>query len=265
MSASRESITTAFGMLSFLRTENRGHRTALFVHGLGCSADFFAAQSTMLEPDFAHWLVPDLLGHGASAKPPGLAPYSMEGQSLALAELLAGQGTREVVLVAHSLGGPISLRLAERLRAGNAARVVGLVYAEGNIDANDTFMSARIAAQPWKAFESVGWPRMLEELAAEPAFSTYLSTLVRAGAWTVWASCLSVVKQSCESVTVPLLEQIAAPRLFLYGSRNQGSFTSEAVARRLGELRFVPESGHAMYEDNPRAFWSLVREFCSSL
>jgi len=262
---SRASLTTTLGALSVLRNESCAQRTGLFVHGLGCSGSFFEAQARAVELDFLRWLVPDLLGHGESAKPQGEEPYSMEGQALALAELLAAQGSREVVLVAHSMGGPIALRLAERLRAGHAARVVGLVYAEGNIDANDAFISAQIAAQPWPVFERLGWPRMIEDLAADPAFASYLSTVTIAGPWTVWASCVSLAAHSLESVTLPLLVQVRAPKLFLYGSRNQGKFTSEAIARGLGEVRLVPDAGHAMVEDNPAAFWALVRDFCSAL
>jgi len=30
-------------------------------------------------------------------------------------------------------------------------------------------------------------------------------------------------------------------------------------------VRFVPGAGHAMHEDNPPAFWALVRDFCATL
>lgn len=266
MTPQRRSLPTRHGALSYLATGPGGQaRHGLFVHGLGCDGSFFAAQAADLDLGFLPWLVPDLLGHGASARPADPLAHRMESQAGALADLLAAEGVAEVVLVAHSMGGPVALRLAEALAAEGGARPVGLVYAEGNLDENDAFLSRRVAGQAWETFEAVGWPSLLAELARQAGMSSYLRTLRSAGARTVHASSVSLVAHSREEVTTPLLRRLGCPRLFLFGERNRGRFTSEGLARRLGEVRFVPGASHAMHEDNPAAFWGLVREFALAL
>jgi pimeloyl-ACP methyl ester carboxylesterase len=266
MSCVHNSCRTSRGLLSYLSCAGRvGSRSGLFIHGLGCDGWWFPAQHEEQDLGFLRWVVPDLLGHGASEAPAEAAVYAMESQAGALAELVAHEAVDELVLVAHSMGGPVALHLAELLGRGGTTRVAGVVYAEGNLDPNDAFLSRRVADQPWETFVATGWPELLAALARAPNNSSYLQSLSRTGPWAVWASSVSLVAESREEVTVPLLDRIAAPKLFLFGERNRGSYTSEAVAARCGEVAYVPEAGHAMAEDNPAAFWRLVREFCARL
>jgi len=189
----------------------------------------------------------------------------MAGMAAALAGLLAQEGIREAVLVGHSMGGAVALALARQLRETGAVRVAGLVLAEGNLDAGDAFLSARVAAQSREDFLAHGWDALLTELAAQRGMAGYLRTLRRAGAETLHAYSVSLVAMSRAEVTVPLVEAVDAPRLFVFGERNRGRFTSEALARRLGPVAFVPRAGHAMYADNPAVFWSMIREFLAGL
>jgi len=266
MELMRRVLETGAGNVSYLRAgDAAAKRAGLFIHGLGCDGAWFAGHFDRHDLTFLAWLVPDLLGHGESARLEDPAAYEMESQAQALAELLSAEGPAEVVLVAHSMGGLVALRLAEILEQSGAARVVGLVYAEGNIDGNDTFMSRGIAEQSWGTFAVSGWRKLLGDLAGDTTLASYLRTLIWAGPLTVHASCLSVVAQSRSEVTTALLRRFAFPKLFVFGERNRGRFTSEEVVRRFGEVRYVPGAGHAMYEDNPEAFWALIRGFCASL
>jgi lipase len=54
-------------------------------------------------------LAPDLLGHGRSSWE---APWTLDANVAALADLLAGETTRPVVVVGHSFGGAVALKLA---------------------------------------------------------------------------------------------------------------------------------------------------------
>jgi pimeloyl-ACP methyl ester carboxylesterase len=54
----------------------------------------------------------ELLGHGGSEKPDG--GYSIGNQAKLVAQALARLGVRDAELVGHSLGGPVSVALAEQ-------------------------------------------------------------------------------------------------------------------------------------------------------
>ncbi len=81
----------------------------LLVHGI-------ASRGQQWEPvmaelgEHAHVLAPDLLGHGASAKPRG--DYSLGAHANGLRDLLVALGHDRVTVVGHSLGGGIAMQFA---------------------------------------------------------------------------------------------------------------------------------------------------------
>lgn len=78
----------------------------LFVHGLLGSHRNWAHLINVL--DRGHRVIlPDLFGHGASAK--GVADFSLAGHAATLRDLLDQLGVERLTLVGHSLGGGISL------------------------------------------------------------------------------------------------------------------------------------------------------------
>jgi pimeloyl-ACP methyl ester carboxylesterase len=254
-----------YGAVRYFCAAAPGRPAALFIHGLGVDKSWFAVHHARRRTDFAGWVVPDLPGHGESDRPADRAAFGMEAMAAALAGVLDAEGIREIVLVGHSMGGAVSLALARQLRETGAAQVAGLVLAEGNLDAGDAFLSARVAAQSRQDFVARGWDALLAELASQRGMAGYLRTLRRAGPETLHACSASLVAMSRADATVPLVEAIQAPKLFIFGERNRGRFSSEALARTLGPVAYVPRAGHAMYADNPAGFWNLIREFLAGL
>lgn len=97
----------------------------LFLHGWGCSA--FSWHRT-LEPVAAAGhpvFAPDLRGHGWSDKPLAHAAYTLDAMVDWARGLLDALALGRALVVAHSMGGAIALRLAQR----EPARVAGLVLA----------------------------------------------------------------------------------------------------------------------------------------
>jgi pimeloyl-ACP methyl ester carboxylesterase len=97
-----------------LQVVDRGPRDAapiVLVHCFTCSIAWWDRMIPLLEGD--HRVVAiDLLGHGGSEKPE--SGYSIESQAGLVAEALGRLGVRDATVVGHSLGGPISVALAER-------------------------------------------------------------------------------------------------------------------------------------------------------
>jgi pimeloyl-ACP methyl ester carboxylesterase len=99
----------------------------VLVHGLGGRWQHWLESIPRMAAD-ARVLALDLPGFGASEPPAGGA--SLDGFADAAAELARSLGLRRVVLVGHSLGGPVAVRFAARhpeLAAG-IALVAGAVY-----------------------------------------------------------------------------------------------------------------------------------------
>jgi len=94
----------------------------LLLHGLGTNANVFDTLVGVAEQGWpGGWLAPDLRGHGRSSWAPS---YSFDEHAADVAELL--DGTREVFVLGHSMGGVVGLALAGTSYDVNLAAVVGL-------------------------------------------------------------------------------------------------------------------------------------------
>jgi pimeloyl-ACP methyl ester carboxylesterase len=91
-----------------LRVRRGGHRppAVLLLHGLGATGDVWDGFAAAL--DGRAWVAPDLPGHGGSAP---LPVYTFAAVAEAVAALVDPAGT---VVVGHSFGGVVGLRLAAR-------------------------------------------------------------------------------------------------------------------------------------------------------
>lgn len=136
-------------MLQFF-TRGEGARTVLLLHGFvgsGRNLASFAARWADIDPGL-RILVPDQLGHGAS--PPLPEPPTLDALASAARELLHAQNADDAILVGHSLGGRVALRLAD----ARTPQVVLLDIAPSPIaltDGLETVLAELLAAPPTAA------------------------------------------------------------------------------------------------------------------
>jgi pimeloyl-ACP methyl ester carboxylesterase len=96
-----------------------GHRRAftmqgngpalLLLHGIGCDRKTWDPVLPQLAEHFTV-IAPDLLGHGASAKP--RADYTLGGYANGMRDLLGILGIERVTVVGHSFGGGVAMQFA---------------------------------------------------------------------------------------------------------------------------------------------------------
>jgi len=79
------------------------------IHGITSTADTWAPAMRGLSRDHTV-IAPDLLGHGASAKPRG--DYSLGAYASGARDMLAALGHDRVTVVGHSLGGGVAMQFA---------------------------------------------------------------------------------------------------------------------------------------------------------
>jgi pimeloyl-ACP methyl ester carboxylesterase len=98
----------------------RGAVTIVFIHGWTCDRSYWDAQLPVFAEDF-QVIALDLAGHGDSAL--GRENYSMERFGADVAAVARGEGP--VILVGHSMGGPVMLEAA-RLLGDQVKGLVGV-------------------------------------------------------------------------------------------------------------------------------------------
>jgi pimeloyl-ACP methyl ester carboxylesterase len=106
----------------------QGPKTIIFVHGWTCDETSWAAQVAALKGDY-RVVTLDLPGHGQS-EVPAQDRFSMELFAQAVEAVRAEVGADKVVLVGHSMGGPVIRQYA----LDHPEHVAGLVAVDGQLD-----------------------------------------------------------------------------------------------------------------------------------
>ncbi len=244
--------------ISYYHSVGEKDRKILLLHGLGSSKEDYVQIFNYNKLKVNNIIIPDLIGHGESSKPPNFS-YSMDDQAKVLNRLLKRLSLKSnIVLVAHSMGGPIAVSLAELL----SDRVVGLIYAEGNIDVGDCFFTKFVidsfSLEKW---EEIGFKQSLAEFRKDPNFADFAVSFAKAGAITIYKSSEDLVRVSIEDTLLDRLIQLSIPILAIFGAKNKGKFSSEKKLQSKFPIQYIPEAGHGLMVDNPRIFFETIIDF----
>lgn len=213
MSAIEERCVSIHGHRVAFRTAGAG-QVVVLVHGMASSSATWRHVMPALARRFTV-VAPDLLGHGASAKPPG--EYGVSAHANLVRDLLATLGHERATLVGQSFGGGVAMQLAYQfpehcarlvlvssgglgrevsallrgLSVPGAEHVLPLVCSPSLRDAGSRFARwlARVGVRPAPAVEEI-WRSYgaLVEPDARVAFFRTLRAVIDAGGQTVSAA-----------------------------------------------------------------------------
>ncbi|HEX5374825.1 MAG TPA: alpha/beta fold hydrolase [Solirubrobacterales bacterium] len=106
-----EILTLSGGEVQAIDRGPRGASPIVLIHCFTCAIDWWDGMIPLLARDHRVVAV-DLLGHGGSEKP--RSGYSIPSQADLVAQALGRLGVRDAEVVGHSLGGPVTVALAEQ-------------------------------------------------------------------------------------------------------------------------------------------------------
>ncbi|MFD9789951.1 amino acid adenylation domain-containing protein [Streptomyces sp. NPDC059070] len=104
------------------RVRGTGTTALVLIHGLGCDMTYWERQAEYFADRYTV-VTPDLAGHGGSGRE--RRHWTVEAYARDVADVVARVGAEDVVLVGHSLGGPVMLA-AEPLLGGRVRGMVGV-------------------------------------------------------------------------------------------------------------------------------------------
>ena len=248
----------------------------VLVHGLGGAAANWADLAPMLAESF-RVLAPDLPGHGHSSPLPAVPDLNPFADRLAC--LIEQESRQPVLLVGHSLGGVIALRLAVR----HPELVRGLVLASSAGISSRT-RRARYAITMLGVIRPGRYVAPYVELlarrpelrravfrwwgASDPASLSAAAARGFMAATRLHADTLSAGFALARDDPRPDLHRVVAPCLVVCGARDRMIPMSDNVeyARRLrAPLRVIPDAGHLLIGERPDALLDAVTELHASL
>ena len=240
-------VSTAF--------RKRGGELLLLLHGLGCSKESF--RDIWFRDEFSNYSIIslDFLGFGDSSKPDKFS-YKMEDQASVCAEVLKEISSKQVHIVAHSMGGAIGLLLPSAL-LNSALTFANL---EGNLIRKDCgIVSRKTISVSFQKFEKKVLPDLkdLSKSFGEGRF--FLDSALPLG---FYKSAESLVRWSDSGELISRFKNLPCRKSYFYGERN----ADLDVLHRLNTIEkvMISRSGHFMINDNPEEFYSRLRIFLST-
>jgi pimeloyl-ACP methyl ester carboxylesterase len=248
------------------------------VHGITSSADTWLPAMAGLCRDHTV-IAPDLLGHGASAKPRG--DYSLGAYASGVRDLLAALGHDRVTVAGHSLGGGIALQFAyqfpertERLvlvSSGGLGREVSILLRAAALPGAELVLPFLVPSWLGRAADGLGW--VGARLGLRP--SQDMGELVRGFLSLGDAESRAAFLHTLRAVIDPGGQRVSGhdrlylaenlPTLIVWGERDPiipAAHGRDAHAAMPGSrLELFERSGHFPHLDDPVRFVELLREF----
>jgi pimeloyl-ACP methyl ester carboxylesterase len=229
----------------------------VWVHGWQCSSTGELLPAAV-QPALAgrRQVLVDLLGHGYSDKPHDFS-YTLVDHARTVVELIDGLGIEGCVLVGHSMGGEICIRVA----AARPGVVTTLVMAEGSVDPDGEEV---LDGQTEREFIARGFAQLVADqqasAEADPAgiSAVHLGLTQLLEPRAVYRSAISM-RDGHEPSARSLLSELKADRWYLEGELSEPEPEWEAGIREMGvNWLSVPATGHAMGLQNPTGLADVI-------
>ncbi len=252
-----------------------GNEACILLHGFGEGAYIWNNFAPGIAKLF-RTLAVDLRGHGDSSRHPK-GEYDVEGHVADVVEVIKAFRVERVVLVGHSLGGEIAIRIA----AARPESVIGLVIVDFAPDLNPegagrVLTDFNDSVRTWDSLSEYGvWLQERRPLVSPAMISDLSAGALRAhpnGGYRLKcdpALGTTKVREKNAAMLWKRIASISSPVLVLrgIGSAVLAGDVAERMEKVLpnGRLLTIPGAGHGLMADNPRGFADALYPFLSQL
>ena len=261
-------VPTRCGHKLHVETCGKGDPALLFVHGFAEGSYVWRDSMLALAPDGTRFAL-DLRGHGASTWQAD-GRYLVAGLVDDIEAVLTEIGARRYVLVGHSLGGNVALRVAAR--QGERVSAVVVVDTEASPSAIATEQVRKglreMSERRWTLDAYIEWLATRRPLALPAALGYLAQHSLRLCEDGTFAARLDPRLNDFERADGSLwsvLGDVHRPVLLLRGAYSGvlSDVAARAMVARLPDarLRTIARSGHGVMVDNPGDFLDAVRAF----
>ncbi|MCA1782760.1 MAG: alpha/beta fold hydrolase [Dermatophilaceae bacterium] len=253
----------------------------LFIHGILGSQKQWAHLVDEMD-DEHRVLVPDLFGHGESAKP--LGDYSLSAHAAAMRDLLDHLGIERVTLVGHSLGGGIAMQFfylfpdrVDRLvlvASGGLGREVNPILRSATLPLAEQVLSVAASTPVLSRLEALGsglarlgWRPGADLSAVWHGFTSLGDTESRHAFLATTRAVIDIGGQSI-SAHDHLESVLPVPTMIVWGSKDRmiPAWHALSAQRSLPHCRveLFEGAGHFPHLEDPERFTRALREFIAS-
>lgn len=233
-----------------------GKPLVFLIHGLGCSKETFRPIFNFAGLNEFSLVAIDLPGFGETRAPQHFAFSLGEQADLCEQILRVFAQNHELHIVAHSMGGVITLQLPRT----RLATLRSFANVEGNLIAGNEHVSRKILSVPFHEFRS-DFYASIEDLFRSfgDGYAAVDCTTPKA----LYKSAESLASSVANSALLKRFQRLPCPAAYFYGDRGREHPVLDAISK-LPKIE-IPDSGHFPMNDNPSDFCNAWMKFYESL
>lgn len=254
-----DSVPSADGVMIYYDVRGEGSPALVFVHCWCCDRGYWSGQTGELGKHYKVVTI-DLAGHGQSGT--GREKWTMQAFGADVAAVVNKLGLDNVILIGHSMGGPVNVAAARQL----PGKVIGLVgvdiynalgttYTEDQVKAflqpfRDDFESTvRVFLRPMfpATADSTLVARVIDDMSSAPPE-------IGVGAFE------ELFKYYFSERIVADLKELNLPMRCINADQNPTDFEANRAVVPSFDAKIMPGKGHFLHLEDPETFNRLLKE-----
>jgi len=253
--AKKLSVLSPDGVSLSYTVQGKGEPAIVFVHCWCCDKSYWKDQLPYFEKKYKVVAV-DLGGHGDSGL--GRKDWTVESFAMDVAAVVKALKLERVILVGHSMGGPVSLEAA-RLMPG---RVIGVIGVDTFQDFGET-VSEEQQKQWLSAFEA-NFPAVTDQFVrsmfASGADTALVERIVADMASAPAAVGVGAMKNMLRYDPAPAVREIKIPIRGINADKWPTNVEGNKKLAHSYDVKFMPGRGHFVQLEDPATFNRLLDE-----
>lgn len=256
-----DSAISADGISIRYQAEGKGKTALVFIHGWCCDRNYWDAQVEAFAPEYKVVMI-DLAGHGESGA--DRKDWTMTAFGEDVVAVVEKLGLERIVLIGHSMGGPVILEAA-RLMPG---RVIGLVGADTFIDIEWEYTQEQMDQflAPFRenfSDATQNFVRTMFTPTADPALVEKIVADMSAASQEVGMSAFEGMIDFIRNDVKQVFQEVKAPIRCINSDKNPTNI--EGIRRYASSFDVVlmPGIGHFVMMEDPATFNSHLKEIVS--
>lgn len=226
----------------------------IFIHGLGCASSFDYPQVATNGGLANHRrILVDLIGSGYSDKPE-LFDYTIDNHAKYLEDLLRYLRIDNIVIFGHSMGGAVSIALANYVRD----KIKAIILSEANLDSGGGFFSKKIANYSESDFIKFGYANILQE-SISSGNTEWAAGLSNSSPTAIHRNSVSLIKGQTPSWR-QIYYSLNVSKTYIYGSKSLPDPDYEELVSHNINVAVVANAGHSMAWENPEGLASIIKK-----
>jgi pimeloyl-ACP methyl ester carboxylesterase len=248
----------------------KGEPAVVLVHGWSCDSNYWSAQLDDFKAKYTVVTI-DLAGHGASGM--NRADWSMKNYGEDVAAVVRQLPNTQVVLVGHSMGGPVILEAANILQSAGAdahAKVLGLIGIDTFKEVAEPVMSRQRLDALLKPFQDdfIGTTRKFvsEVMFTKQADPKFVSKVAYDMSLEPPAVAIASIRGLFEVDYPSVLKGLTMPIVAI--NSDLGKPVDEARIRHVAptfHMVVIPGTGHFLMMEEPKRFNPVLQQQIAQL